>query len=87
MSTIIRLLGLVITLLLVGYLITTQLQATSRNAAHESALHAESESGVDSPPRVPTSPEDVRAFKDDVNSYINQQTENRTQEIEESLDN
>jgi len=82
-----RLLGLVITLLLVGYLITTQLQSTSRNTAHEGALHAEAELGVDSPPRVPTSPEDVRAFKDDLNNYINQQTEKRTQEIEESLNN
>ena len=81
-----RLLSLVITLLLVGYLITIQLQSSSRNTAHQDKLRAESELGVDSPPRVPTSPEDVRAFKDDLNSYINQQTEKRTQEIEESLD-
>ncbi len=82
-----RLLGLVITLLLIGYLITVQLQSTSGSAAYEDTLRAESELGVDSPPRVPTSPEDVPAFKEDFNNYINQQTEKRAQEIEESLDN
>lgn len=82
-----RLLGLVITLFLTGYLIATQLQSTSGDAALEEVLHTESELGVDSPPRVPTSPEGVNAFKDDLNSYIKQQTEKHAQEIEESFDN
>lgn len=82
-----RLIGLVITLLLIAYLITTQLKSTSGESSYEEILGEDSALRADSPPRVPTSPEDVRAFKDDFNSYINQQTEKRTQEIDESLDN
>ena len=77
-----RLISLLLTLLLVGYLIATQL-------GHKSQLNNEALNASDtenlSVPRVPTSPKDLPKFKEDINKYLDDSLKKKRQDIEDSL--
>ena len=55
---------------------------SSRNNAEEAL-----DTGGVKTPKVPTSPEDIQEFEEDINKFMQEKTEKRNKKIEESLAN
>ena len=76
-----KLISLLISLLLVGFLVMQQLNSSSSVDKSIGGLDTES---VDIP-KVPTSLQGVSKFEKDINSYIQDNADKRAQELEASL--
>lgn len=74
-----RMIVMLVGLLLVGFIISKQLQSPSDT---ETAQQATSGSEL---PNVPTRPQDVPQFEQDINSFINQTNEEQTRQIDEAI--
>lgn len=73
-----RLIVTLVSVLIIALLVSRQLQSPP---APETASQATSSNEV---PSVPTRPQDVPQFEEDINSFINQAAEDQARQIEEA---
>jgi len=76
-----KLISLLISLLLVGFLVMQQLNSSS---SVDKSIEGLDTGSVDVP-KLPTSPEGVSKFEKDINSYIQDNADKRSQELEATL--
>ena len=78
-----RLISILLVLVLIAFLVMKQLNSDSSRNNVEEAL----DTGGVKTPKVPTSPEDIQEFEEDINKFMQENTEKRNKKIEESLAN
>ncbi len=77
-----RLISLLLALLLIGFLITTQLgNSSSKNQANEII----DDENIDV--QVPSSPKELQKFESDINKFVQDNADERAKKLEESLNN
>ncbi|PCJ29977.1 MAG: hypothetical protein COA90_10725 [Gammaproteobacteria bacterium] len=76
-----RLLSLIITLSIIGFLVKTQLDPSSSSTRYEEAIGVD-DTGV---PKVPTSPKEFDKFEKDMTDFMQSSADKRKQEIEDAL--
>jgi len=76
-----KLISLLVALLLIGLLIAKQLKPNSSSNDIENILGSEKFTT----PKVPTSPQELQAFENDINKLIQDSADKRARELEESL--
>ncbi|WP_260295395.1 hypothetical protein [Sedimenticola hydrogenitrophicus] len=77
-----RMIILLATLLIVGLLVARQLNLGSSTTTG-TGVETTEESNNSNPPRVPTRPQDVQAFGEQMNKFINDTASERKQRIEQ----
>ena len=71
-----KLISMLLALLIVGYLVLQQVNKPAATDAVDAASHAEAE-----PPKVPTQPQDVQAFKQDINQFMHDSKARRDEQM------
>ena len=78
-----KLISLLIALLLIGLLVNKQLNSSSSQKQLEELTDIED---VDVP-KVPSSPEDINKFEDEINEFVLDSADKRAKKFEENLGN
>ena len=76
-----RLLAILITLLIIGFLLQQQLGGDTDNTGSAGSAQSLSDS---KPPKVPSKPEDLEQFNLQMDSYLQQEAAKRAAEIEQA---
>lgn len=77
-----KLISLLIALVIVGFLVKTQLDSSSSNAEYDEITN---NTNIEVP-KVPTAPKDVQKFEKDMNQFMDDAADKRAKEIDESVD-
>jgi len=78
-----KLISLLIALLIIGFLVQKQLDSSSSSTEYEDIMSHENITV----PKVPSAPKEVQKFEKDINNFMLDTADQRTKEIEESLNN
>ena len=76
-----RIILLLLTLLIVGFLVKTQLDSSSLPIGYEGVTGSEGKAH----PNIPSSPKDIKKFEQDINDFILDSADKRSKELEEAL--
>ena len=79
-DSLMKFISLIITILIIGFIVKKQLNS---NIVNKDAIN-QNNIGV---PKVPTAPEDVHKFKEDINKFMENTEDKRDEEIDKLLNN